>query len=45
MERRMTEYEQKLRQEQRELEEREKSRAYQFPMGKIVPDLRSKEED
>lgn len=40
----MTEQEQKLRQEQKELEEREKARAYQFPIGKIVPELRREED-
>jgi hypothetical protein len=40
----MNEQQQKLRQEQRELEEREKARAYQFPIGKVVPDFKQGED-
>ena len=38
------EREQSLRQEQKELEEREKARAYQFPIGKILPDFKQGED-
>ena len=40
----MTEQEQKLRQQAKELKEREKARAYQFPIGKVVPALRQEED-
>lgn len=36
--------EQQKKQEQRELEEREKARAYQFPIGKVVPELKREED-
>lgn len=36
--------EQQKRQEAKELEEREKARAYQFPIGKVVPALRQEED-
>jgi hypothetical protein len=44
MVRRMNEQQRKLRQEQKELEEREKARAYQFPIGKVLPDFKQGED-
>lgn len=40
----MTEQEQKLRQQAKELKEREKARAYQFPIGKVLPDFKQGED-
>ena len=40
----MNEQQQKLRQEQKELEEREKARAHQFPIGKVLPDFKQGED-